>query len=346
MRFVIGLVIGAGLVFGGIWYWANRDAWKANAEDDKSGTHAPAAPTPPAPPKDDDAEKAAELVKQAKVAAKDNLPRARALYEQAAKEYPDTWGGREANLQLGDLYFKAGLKKEAVEAYRKGFPNATEAQQAVLLDQIRRIEEELAKTPASGTPKTAETTTPPPPPGEEDTVYAVVKGDTLTSISRKFNVSIEQIKLANRKADDKLAINDRLTISRQMPTISVNKKTLKLTLTYKGATVKEYPVCIGKEAELTPAGDYTVGAKLKNPDWFQPGGKKVPYGDPENILGTRWMTLVPADGVPRGYGMHGTTKPETVPGRASAGCIRMLNPDVEQLYEWVPTGAKVTITEE
>lgn len=340
MRFVIGLVIGAALVFGGIWYWANRDSFRANAQPAKSDKDAPeAAPQPPSATADASA-KAAELVTQAKAAAKDNAPRARALYEQAAKDYPDTWGGREANLELGNIYLREGMKKEALAALRKGQANASEAQLPTVLGMIRRIEQELggAETPRDNPPV-------PPPPAGDDTVYVVVSRDTLTAIARKTGVTIEQIKLANHKTDDKLSINDRLTISRQMPAITVSKKTLRLTFSFKGATLKEYPVCIGKEADLTPAGAYAVGDKLKNPPWYT-GGKKIPYGDPANILGTRWMTIIPADGVLRGYGIHGTTKPETVPGRDSAGCVRMLNADVEQLYEWTPTGTKVTITEE
>ncbi|HOX08909.1 MAG TPA: L,D-transpeptidase, partial [Planctomycetota bacterium] len=99
----------------------------------------------------------------------------------------------------------------------------------------------------------------------------------------------------------------------------------------------------------TPAGEFVVkdGGKDKNPNWtktLEDGSKKVyKFGDPENILGTRWMGLDEKEGAV-GLGIHGTTKDETVPGRKSAGCIRMHNPDVELLYDFTPSGTKVTIS--
>jgi lipoprotein-anchoring transpeptidase ErfK/SrfK len=109
-------------------------------------------------------------------------------------------------------------------------------------------------------------------------------------------------------------------------------------------------VGIGKD-DATPAGEFVTraGGKDKNPDWTKTleDGRKVVYkfGDPENILGTRWIGLEGKENVV-GLGLHGTTKPETVPGRVSAGCIRMHNGDVELLYDFIPDGTKVTISEQ
>jgi lipoprotein-anchoring transpeptidase ErfK/SrfK len=44
-----------------------------------------------------------------------------------------------------------------------------------------------------------------------------------------------------------------------------------------------------------------------------------------------------------GYGIHGTTQPESVGTDASNGCVRMLKQDVEELFEWVPRGTVVTV---
>ena len=40
-------------------------------------------------------------------------------------------------------------------------------------------------------------------------------------------------------------------------------------------------------------------------------GRAIPFGDPENILGTRWMGFENSPGA-RGYGIHGTARPETI----------------------------------
>jgi len=64
----------------------------------------------------------------------------------------------------------------------------------------------------------------------------------------------------------------------------------------------------------------------------------IPPGDPENILGTRWMGLDKES-----YGIHGTTDPKSLGLQATAGCVRMRNSEVEQLYSIVPVGTEVTI---
>jgi len=47
----------------------------------------------------------------------------------------------------------------------------------------------------------------------------------------------------------------------------------------------------------------------------------------------------------RGYGLHGTWKPETIGVQASAGCVRLLNNEVEELFLLTPIGTSVVITE-
>ncbi|HUW58432.1 MAG TPA: L,D-transpeptidase family protein [Planctomycetota bacterium] len=281
-------------------------------------------------------DRAAAVLRQARTAAaRGDAARARALYEQAAAEFPNTWAGREANLELGNIYLKEGLKKEALEALMKGLPNVSDSQRPAILETIHGIERELAGKPAEPTPS-----------DEHDTIHVVRRGDTLGGIARRYRLPVELVKLANNRTDDFLRIGDLVRISREMPAIRVSKANLKLELYYKQALFKSYPVGIGKD-ELTPAGKFTLGDKVKNPVWYRPGGgKPLPYGDPENILGTRWMTLIGEDESQRGYGIHGTTVPQSVPGRTSAGCIRMHNRDVEELYEWVPRDTKVLITDD
>ncbi len=109
--------------------------------------------------------------------------------------------------------------------------------------------------------------------------------------------------------------------------IVVDTERLTLTLFVDGQPFKTYPVAVGrpKATTLTPVGEWRIVHKGGN--W---GGG----------FGTRWLGLNVPWGV---YGIHGTNKPYSIGTRASAGCVRMFNRDVEELYEWVSVGTPVTI---
>ncbi len=45
----------------------------------------------------------------------------------------------------------------------------------------------------------------------------------------------------------------------------------------------------------------------------------------------------------KGYGIHGTNAPSSIGRKASHGCIRMRNRDVEELFEMVAVGDPVEL---
>ncbi len=96
---------------------------------------------------------------------------------------------------------------------------------------------------------------------------------------------------------------------------------------------------IGKAGHETPIGTFTIGDKLEQPPLSTKG---LPYGHPDNPLGSRWLALL-KDGQKSSYGIHGTTDPDGVGGKVSLGCIRMRNDDVNELFEILPRGAEVII---
>lgn len=107
--------------------------------------------------------------------------------------------------------------------------------------------------------------------------------------------------------------------------------------------VAAWPVGVGKESSATRVGTFTVGEKTKEPMWFPQGRKPVPFGDPENPLGTRWVSWNDAEGNPTRLGFHGTNEPASVGRDASLGCIRMRTNDIEELFEILPRGALVRV---
>lgn len=175
--------------------------------------------------------------------------------------------------------------------------------------------------------------------------HKVEPGESVEKIARTLKVNQGQIKRVNR-LNDKLTIRFGQTL-KVLPgevTFKVNRRRLTGTLYIDGAFIRRYPVGIGS-GDATPQGAFTIERKVVNPDWYY-DGKKIPFGDPANILGTRWMGFaVNQDGSGMGLGVHGTSLPESVPGRESKGCVRMRNADVEELYDLMPQGGKVVICE-
>jgi lipoprotein-anchoring transpeptidase ErfK/SrfK len=74
-----------------------------------------------------------------------------------------------------------------------------------------------------------------------------------------------------------------------------------------------------------------------------PVGKlNLPFGHPDNPLGTRWLAWHRGE-ENTSYGIHGTNDPTGIGGEVSNGCIRMLNPEVEVLFDILPLGAEVRV---
>ena len=129
--------------------------------------------------------------------------------------------------------------------------------------------------------------------------------------------------------------------------IKVSKSQFLLTLYRSGTLFRIFKVGIGKD-NRTPVGTFEIRDKVINPAWDSPEGR-IPPSDPRNILGTRWMGLEATGNTSTaltGYGIHGTTLPETVGTPSSAGCVRLKNEDVEDLFNLIPdpAAAKVPVT--
>lgn len=172
---------------------------------------------------------------------------------------------------------------------------------------------------------------------EHDIAYEVRSGDTLEVIARRHNTTIELIMKANDLRGAMIPVGKRLKLTPSNFEIYVDADENTLTLYLNGRFFKRYIVGTGEYGK-TPLGEFRITNKMKNPVWYAEDGV-YPFGHPENILGTRWLGLDR-----RGYGIHGTTMPESIGKHETAGCIRMLNEEVEELYDLVIVGTPVTIT--
>jgi len=176
-------------------------------------------------------------------------------------------------------------------------------------------------------------------PVEGKTVmHDVVPGDTLGKIASKYGVKIGFIKRSNGLKNDVIRVGQKIRIWQGDFNVYVDKSQNILLLKDGDEVITIYSVATG-ENNSTPVGEFTIVSRLIDPVWFN-RGVVVPPESPQNELGSRWLGF----DIP-GYGIHGTPKPETVGQQVTAGCIRMRNEDVEELYDFLPMGSKVVVVD-
>jgi lipoprotein-anchoring transpeptidase ErfK/SrfK len=178
-----------------------------------------------------------------------------------------------------------------------------------------------------------------PRPMPEKTDYTVAAGDSLDRIARKFGTTVELIQKGNNLTGALIRQGNRLRVFSGQWAIRVNKTRNDLVLTLNGKFFKRYRVGTG-EYSKTPVGEFKIVDRIPQPTWWHPDGRTIPFGDPQNLLGTHWLALDI-----KGYGIHGTWEPDTIGHQASMGCVRLLNEDVEQLFVLAPIGTPVVIEE-
>jgi lipoprotein-anchoring transpeptidase ErfK/SrfK len=124
-------------------------------------------------------------------------------------------------------------------------------------------------------------------------------------------------------------------------TVSRSEKRLRLFVNLRLA--KTYSIAVGRAGFETPSGLHRIYSKAVNPAWYAPewageyAGKIIPGNSPENPIKARWMEF--SDGA----GIHGTDAIDSIGTSASHGCIRMVIPQVIELYEMVPLGTPVYV---
>ncbi len=184
-------------------------------------------------------------------------------------------------------------------------------------------------------------------PSLEITVQA---GDSLIAIRARvlksnpgLLLSTGLIARANQLASETaIRPGDVLRIPTDRPSILVDISARWALYLLGDEVAASWEVGVGKDATPTRPGRYTVGLKQKEPMWSPVGREPVPFGDPENPLGTRWLAWF-EEGRNTSLGFHGTNDASGVGQRVSDGCVRMRNPDVELLFEILPKDASVTV---
>jgi lipoprotein-anchoring transpeptidase ErfK/SrfK len=139
-------------------------------------------------------------------------------------------------------------------------------------------------------------------------------------------------------------------------TIVVDTFARKLYLVEEGGTALRYPIAVGREG-LSFRGGGTIQRKAEWPSW-QPTANMIRTrpdlyadyaaglpGGLTNPLGARALYLY-RGGRDTMFRIHGTSDAASIGAATSAGCIRLFNQDIIDLFSRVPLGTKVKVRTE
>ena len=249
--------------------------------------------------------------------------KAEAAYITVITDFPTSPAAETALRSLADYNEGKGDLKTAVNYYRrliKDFPHITD------LTDIRKKIDLFNMEMIKSTLKPA-----------DSAEHVVVSGDTLYDLAKKFNTTVNLIKKTNDLKTDVLQIGQKLKISTARFSVKVDKAKNVMELKRDGELFKTYVVATGRD-NSTPVGVFKVTDKMVQPVWTKPGVGMVMPDSEDYELGARWIPISA-----EGYGIHGTNDESSIGAQTTAGCVRMYNSDVIELYDIIPVGTEVEI---
>ena len=173
--------------------------------------------------------------------------------------------------------------------------------------------------------------------------------DIKEMFGERFHMDVRYLDKLNKnkqyKAGETITVlNTRAPLKQRINRVVANKAD-KTLYAYNGdKLVATYPTTIGSDATPSPQGTFKIINKVKMPWYKATIGKgtdkqvhMLPPG-PNSPVGVVWMGLSKPS-----YGIHGSPKPEGISRQASAGCVRLTNWDVLEVYANIENGATVEL---
>lgn len=236
----------------------------------------------------------------------------------------------------GEQALKEGKSVVARAKFSKALlhPTATDAEQTTLREKMTAINADLLFS---------QKITPGDPLVEE---YTVQGGDSYERIRKRQQLAVDWrlLERVNRTPASKIRVGQRLKLVNGPFHVIVDKSDYRLDV-FSGSPddqsswtyVRSFNVGLG-ENDSTPVGAFKVkiGGKAVDPNWTNPRtGERFDGKDPKNPIGNRWIGLegLGSASVHLSYGIHGTIEPDSIGHQRSMGCVRLVNSDVEQVYE-------------
>lgn len=205
-----------------------------------------------------------------------------------------------------------------------------------------------------------------PLPPEDQAVIGQVQysstgfGDSIVKMSQKYDVGYNSIERANPHINVAKGIhfgsNVKIPTQHLLPSqpregIVVNLPEMRMYYYVPGTSrVETYPIGIGRIGKTIPIATATITKKTKDPVWVPTPDIRefnlaqgivlpqvMPAG-PDNPLGPYAIYM----SVPT-YLIHSTIFPESIGKRASFGCIRMYEADIQTFFPSITPGLPVLI---
>lgn len=167
--------------------------------------------------------------------------------------------------------------------------------------------------------------------------YVVQPGDSLEKIAEYFQVSWQLLAKINGIPNPQaIRPGDQLKVVKGPFRAVINLRDFELTMFLGARYAGRFRVGIGLDA-TTPEGDFAVQNKVANPSYSPAPGQTIAANDPNNPLGGHWIDLG------NHIGIHGTNDPQSIGRAESRGCIRLRPPEIDDVYDILSVGSKVTI---
>ena len=175
----------------------------------------------------------------------------------------------------------------------------------------------------------------------DDLFYTVAKGETLSEISIKTDISIDNLVAFNNLTDANWIYEGQvLTLKadpemRKMAMAEPGRKILVVLSEQKvyayddNELLNEFLASTGTWQHPTVIGRYPIWIKLESTTMSGPG---------YNLPGVRWTMYFY-----RGYGLHGTYWHNNFGTPMSHGCVNLTNDNAEWLYNFASVGTPVWV---
>lgn len=185
-------------------------------------------------------------------------------------------------------------------------------------------------------------------PMPEKVKHRVAAGDLIGKLAKQYGCTQEYILKVNGIDKPELLRVGREIWVLKNPAfeLTVFKRNNSAVLTLNNQFFKRYTVGVGK-SESVPGGTYVIRGKIKKPVYQTADSGEVAFGNPQNVLGTRWVALAATGATPeaKGLGLHGTWNESTLGRQVDTGRVRFRNADIEELCTLLPDGTAVNIAE-